>query len=262
MSGFDPERRRFLRVSAGAGGALVVSAALPGSTARSAAATDAADVTLLPSAMLRIGPERIVVRIPHSEMGQGVMTSLAMLIAEELEIELADLAIEMAPAERAYDHPSFRLQATGGSTSVRGRFQQLREAGALGRELLVAAAARRWSVSPGECRAERGAVIHPQTGERVPYLSLAAEAATLPLPRHVPLKPRAQDKQVELGSRTLTQLEILRAHLLNGISAPPDDVLKRVARVERLPELLHLPQIAERLDPANQRAGLVAQRRG
>ncbi len=194
---FDPGRRRFLQASAGAGGALIVSAALPPRAARGAAAR--ADATFLPSAMLRIGPERIVVHIPHSEMGQGVMTSLAMLIAEELEIDLADLAVEMAPADRAYDHPMFRLQATGGSTSVRGRFEQLREAGALGREQRVAAAARRWSLQAAECRAERGAVVHPQTGERVSYLDLAAEAAKLPLPRRVELKPRAQQRL--LGTR-------------------------------------------------------------
>jgi isoquinoline 1-oxidoreductase subunit beta len=196
--GFDPARRRFLRASAGAGGALIVSSALPPRASRAAAARDG-DVTLLPSAMLRIGPERIVVHIPHSEMGQGVMTSLAMLIAEELEVDLADLAVEMAPADRAYDHPSFRLQATGGSTSIRGRFQQLREAGALGRALLVGAAARRWSVSPDACRAERGAVVHPETGERAPYLELAAEAAKLRLPDRVELKPRAQQRL--LGTR-------------------------------------------------------------
>jgi CO/xanthine dehydrogenase Mo-binding subunit len=166
-------------------------------------------------------------------MGQGVMTSLAMLIAEELEVDLADLAVEMAPAERAFDHPNFRIQATGGSTSIRGRFEQLREVGAVGREMLIAAAARRWSVSAQECRAERGAVVKAQTGERIPYLELAAEAATLPVPRNVALKPRSEHRLIGTRQARVDVPSKVDGSAIFGLDVKRDGLL--TATVERSP---------------------------
>src|SRR5213076_3035025 len=108
-------------------------------------------------------------------------TSMPMLLAEELEVDLAQVQLEHAPADDArYAEPLFGVQETGGSTSVRGNFDPLRRAGAAARTLLVAAAA--------PCRAERGEVVHGATGRKLGYGALVNKAATLPVPRTGPLK--------------------------------------------------------------------------
>src|SRR5881409_2894209 len=129
-----------------------------------------------------------LVIVDRSEMGQGVATSLPMLLAEELEADWSKIKIEFAPADKAYTNPMFGMQGTGGSTSVRAAFTPLRKAGAAARELLVAAAAQTWNVDKAECRAEKGAVIHTRSKRRLTYGKLAAKAAALPLPHDVPLK--------------------------------------------------------------------------
>src|SRR2546427_11684215 len=122
-------------------------------------------------------------------MGQGVTTSLPMLLAEELEADWSKVMIESAPADKAYVNPMlFGMQGTGGSTSVRAAFTPLRKAGAAAREMLVSAAAKTWGVDKAACRAEKGAVIHTPSNRRLSFGTLAAKAATVPLPHDVPLK--------------------------------------------------------------------------
>ncbi|MDQ7782580.1 MAG: molybdopterin-dependent oxidoreductase [Desulfomonilaceae bacterium] len=123
----------------------------------------------------------------HSEMGQGVYTSLPMLVAEELECDWTRVTVEPAPVDPAYNHALWGLQATGGSTSVLSEWDRLRMAGAAVREMLVAAAAETWNVNKASCRAEKGRVIH-ESGKSLTYGQLAEKAANGPVPREVRLK--------------------------------------------------------------------------
>ena len=122
-------------------------------------------------------------------MGQGTYTSMAMLIAEELEVDLSDVHVEHAPPDdQLYGNPLVGLQFTGGSTSVRAFFEPLRRAGATARSMLISAAAETWQVDASTCRAEKGAVIHDATGRALDYGELVDKAATLPVPENVALK--------------------------------------------------------------------------
>src|SRR5205814_3078849 len=105
----------------------------------------------------------------RSEMGQGVTTSLPMLLAEELEADWSKVRIESAPADKAYTNPMFGMQGTGGSTSVRAAYTPLRKAGAAAREMLLSAAAETWGVDRVDCRTERGVVIHTASKRRLTY---------------------------------------------------------------------------------------------
>ena len=137
-----------------------------------------------PNAFVRIGRDgRITLIMSQVEMGQGTYTSMPMLIAEELEVDLDQVHLEHAPPDdRLYANPLVGFQVTGGSTSVRAFWKPLREAGAAARMLLVEAAAQTWGVEPSSCRAETGYVIHNATGRRLDYGALAERAATLPVP--------------------------------------------------------------------------------
>jgi isoquinoline 1-oxidoreductase beta subunit len=176
------ERRAFLQTAGGAGAALVIGFRIPGRGEQEPS-------PFAPNAWLRISPDdSVLVIVDRSEMGQGVATSLPMLLAEELEADWSKVKIEFAPADKAYINPLFGLQGTGGSSSVRAAWTPLRKAGAAAREVLIAAAAQRWAVKTTECRAENGAVVHTKTKRRLRYGQLAARAATLPVPTDVPLK--------------------------------------------------------------------------
>src|SRR5207247_3238453 len=178
-------RREFLETATVAGAGLVIGFHIPGGARFGP--TPVAPFT--PNAWLRINPdESVLLMVDRSEMGQGVTTSLPMLLAEELEADWTKVRIEFAPAAKEYINPLFGVQGTGGSTSVRAGWMPLRKAGAAAREMLVAAAAQTWKVNKSECRAERGAVVHGPTKRRLTYGALAATAATLPVPQDVPLK--------------------------------------------------------------------------
>jgi len=121
-------------------------------------------------------------------MGQGVLTGLAMLVAEELDADWDRVAVLQGPAAKAYYNSLLQAQVTGGSTSMRAGWLPMREAGATARAMLVTAAAARWGVEAGTCSTERGVVRHPSTGRELAYGELAADASALPVPRRVPLK--------------------------------------------------------------------------
>lgn len=184
-------RRTFLRASAAAGGGLLLSINLPFS-ASEAMAADSGEFA--PNAFIRIGCDgRVTFIMPQVEMGQGTYTSMSMLIAEELAIGLDHIDVAAAPADdKLYGNPLIGFQATGGSTSVRGFFIPLREAGAVARSMLVAAAAKRWQVDPANCRAEKGAVIESSGKRRLSYGELADDAAKQPMPGKVALKPASE----------------------------------------------------------------------
>src|SRR5437899_9519857 len=138
------------------------------------------------------------------EMGQGTYTSMPMLLAEELEVDLSRVQLEHGPPDDArYAEPLFGVQETGGSTSVRGNWEPLRRAGATARALLIAAAAQTWKVDPSACHAARGQVIHGPTGRSLDYGALVATAAPLPVPGHVALKDPKDFKLIGTPAKRL-----------------------------------------------------------
>ena len=194
-------RRTFLQASAAAGGGLLLSLALP---MRHAAGTPPVK-DFAPNAFVRIGSDgRVTLIMTQVEMGQGTYTSMPMLIAEELEVDLDQVHLEHAPPDDAlYANPLVGFQVTGGSTSVRAFWKPLREAGAAARMLLVEAAAQTWGVEPSSCRAETGYVIHNATGRRFDYGALAERAATLPVPAKIVLKDPKDFKLIGTPAKRL-----------------------------------------------------------
>ena len=174
-------RRRFLISGAAAGGGLLLAWHIDARPRATAAATPA---VFAPNAFIRIGTDgRVTMIIGQVEMGQGMYTSMPMLIAEELEVGLDQVRVEHAPPDdKLYVNPLFGFQATGGSTSVKGLYLPMRQAGATARTMLIAAAAKQWNVDPATCRAERGAVIHTVTRQRVGYGAVASAAAAATAP--------------------------------------------------------------------------------
>ena len=177
------DRRGFLKVAAALGGGLVIDLALP-PTLRPARAAVASSPGFAPNAFIRIDRQGVVTLVmPMVEMGQGTYTALPMLLAEELEVGLDQVRLEHAPPNDAlYANRVLHIQTTGLSTSIRAFWMPLRQAGAIGRTLLIAAAAKRWSVDPGTCRAQHGVVSHPPSARRLPYGELVDAAAILPVP--------------------------------------------------------------------------------
>jgi isoquinoline 1-oxidoreductase beta subunit len=156
-----------------------------------------------PNAWLRIGADdTVLVEVDRSEMGQGVTTSLPMLLAEELEADWTTVRIEFAPADKAYFNPLFGAQGTGGSTSIRAAYTPLRQAGAAAREMLIAAAAQTWGVDRAQCRAAQGSVIHAASGRRLRYGALVAAAAALPVPAPADISLKDPKDWKILGKRT------------------------------------------------------------
>lgn len=178
---FETSRRGFM---AGSGAALVVGFTLPTMSGRALAAGEAA---FTPNAWLRITPDnRVTVVCGSSEMGQGVLTAIPQLLAEELDADWASVRVEQAPVSQAFNNPAFGMQATGGSTTVRGHWDVMRNAGATARAMLVAAAAEQWKVPAAECRTEAGHVIHGS--KKLSYGQLAEAASKQKAPEKVALK--------------------------------------------------------------------------
>jgi isoquinoline 1-oxidoreductase beta subunit len=188
----NPSRRQFLKDSAALMGGLVIGFYLPMKGGRAYAADaqpKSAKLTYPPNAFIRIAQDdSITIVVNKSEMGQGVYTSLPMLIAEELEADWSRISVESAPVAAVYNHTSFPMQMTGGSSSIPSSWEQLRRVGASGRMLLIRAAAESWGVPVSECRAENSEVFHDSSGQKASYGALADVAATLPLPDNVTLK--------------------------------------------------------------------------
>src|SRR2546422_8644578 len=183
----DLSRRTFLKAGVAAGGGFVLGFGLP---AWLGDATAAGSSTFAPNAFIRIGTDgSVTLTMPHVEMGQGRYTSIPMLIAEELEVDLKQVRLEHAPPnEKLYGNPLLGgLQATGNSNAIRAAWQPLRQAGATARTMLVAAAAKRWKVDPSSCHAERGEVVHKASARRIKYGALVGDATQMPVPDKVTL---------------------------------------------------------------------------
>jgi isoquinoline 1-oxidoreductase subunit beta len=217
-------RRRFLQTAAAAGGGLMLSLQLP-FVGSGAAAADADG--FVPNAFIRIGSDgQVVLTMPYVEMGQGTYTSIPMLIAEELEVDLLQVRLEHAPPdEKRYGNPLLGgLQATGNSNAVRAAWQPLRQAGAFARTMLIAAAAQRWSVRPASCHAEKGHVVHTSTGRRAIYGDLAADAAKVPIPEKVALKHPHEFKLIGKPVKRLDTPAKVNGTAVYGIDVRPPGV--------------------------------------
>jgi isoquinoline 1-oxidoreductase beta subunit len=179
-------RRQFIKTSALAGGGLLLACHLPFGSRDAAAAAGA---VFAPNAFLRVGTdESVTIIVNKSEMGQGVYTSLPMLVAEELCCDWKRVGFQASPVAPEYNHSQFGpIMVTGGSTSVRSEWDRLSLAGAAAREMLVSAAAQQWKVAPAACRAENG-VVHGPRGKKLSFGKLAAKAAKLPVPKEPKLK--------------------------------------------------------------------------
>ena len=193
-------RRGFLATATAAGGVFTLGWTIPGAAvAQGVAAQGVAALTPMSQGAAAVGiwvaiapDDTTIVRIARSEMGQGTMTGLAQLVADELEADWSKVRAEYVPPEA--NHASKRAwgeMLTGGSQGIRQSVDYVRRGGAAARMMLVQAAAAEWKVPVAECKAEKGAVLHAATGRSVRYGVLAAAAAKLPVPTEVPLKDPA-----------------------------------------------------------------------
>jgi isoquinoline 1-oxidoreductase beta subunit len=193
-------RRGFLKMLGAGGAGLVLGCGADPSF------PDGGDPLAGPWIWVKIGSDTaegrgdVTLVIPRAELGQGTMTGLAMLLADELDLDWARIRTEWAPPLVEYGHV-----ATSSSNAMRNLWQPLRRTGAMARALLVAAAAERWGVDPAGCRTQRGQILHPASGERLSYGRLATRAAELPLPEGVRLKRR--EDFVFIG-RSMPRLDI------------------------------------------------------
>ncbi|WP_018987908.1 xanthine dehydrogenase family protein molybdopterin-binding subunit [Aromatoleum toluclasticum] len=228
-------RRDFLKAGAG----LTLGLVLPGAhSARAAAVTEAHDgeAAFAPNAFVRIGTDnRVTVIAKHLEMGQGTYTGLATLVAEELDADWAQVAVEGAPADaKRYNNLLFgTAQGTGGSTAIANSFEQMRQAGASARAMLVQAAAARWKVPAGEIRIKSGIVSHAKSGRKASFGELSEAAAKQPVPQEVRLKdpkdftligrhvPRKDSVAKTTGRAQFTQDVKLPGMLVAVVAHPP-----------------------------------------
>jgi isoquinoline 1-oxidoreductase beta subunit len=217
-------RREFLQV----GAALTVGFSLPVRQARAQGSN-----TFAPNAWLRITPDnKVTVLCGSAEMGQGVLTAIPMLVAEELDADWKDVGVEQSPVDQAYNNPMFGMQATGGSTTVRAHWLPVRQAGAAAREMLVAAAAAQWQVEPASLRTQAGHVIGPG-GKKIAYGALVAAAATQPVPAKPTLKSGKDFKIIGKPTRRLDTPAKVNGTAKFGIDAQVEGML--VAVMARAP---------------------------
>jgi isoquinoline 1-oxidoreductase beta subunit len=161
------KRRDFLKATVTLGGGLLISAYIPQWNKTRAATLVDATHPFAPNAFVRVGTDdSITIIANHSEMGQGVYTSLPMMLAEELECDWTKVRVEPAPVDPAYNHSVFGLQMTGGSTTTTSEYDRFRKMGAMARIMLIAAAAQNWNVDAQTCHAEKGYVVHAASGRR------------------------------------------------------------------------------------------------
>src|ERR1043166_9268837 len=226
-------RRSFLRVSAGAAGGLLVSLYLDfPAFAQEPNRAQPAKV-YPPDAFVDIRPDgKILITVNRLEFGQGVQTSLPMILADEMDADWSQVIADLAPAADVYKDPVFGIQMVGGSGSIAHSFQQYRELGAKTRAMLVAAAAERWNTTPDKCRAENSVVYGPN-GKSARYAELAERAAHQTVPEKVRLKTQSEfrligkrisrlDSRAKCGGSKKFGLDlVLRGMKPGGVPPPP-----------------------------------------
>jgi isoquinoline 1-oxidoreductase beta subunit len=234
-------RRVFLQ-----GTGLLLGFALTGASTETVFAAPASQVvenevvgTFAPNGFIRINPTGAVTLVmPMAEMGQGVYTSLSMLLAEELEVKLDQIQVQHAPPNDAlYANAFLQIQTTGASSSVRAFWTPLRQAGAVGRNLLIAAAAKRWGVDPATCHAKDGVVFNASGSKHLSYGELAEAAAKLPVPLAEKVKLKDPKDFTLIGTRAKRVDSAIKVdgRVLYGIDARPPGM--KVAAVAISPVL-------------------------
>jgi isoquinoline 1-oxidoreductase beta subunit len=214
-------RRIFLKTGIAAGGGLMLGFSLPAFLNDAMAA---ASSSFAPNAFIRIGSDGSVTLImPYVEMGQGTYTSIPMLIAEELEVDLSQVRLEHAPPnEKLYGNPLLGgIQATGNSNAIRAAWEPLRQAGAAARVMLIGAAAQRWSVDPSSCHAKHGEVVHQASARKIKYGALTGDAAQMPVPEKVALKRPEEFKLIGKPAKRLDTPSKVNGTAIYGIDAQP-----------------------------------------
>ena len=226
-------RRGFLKVGI-AGGGLLLGFHVPAAR-RPAAAASATPAQGQLNSWIRIAKDgTVTIIVGQSEMGQGVMTAIPMIVADELEAEWSKVRIEQAPADPAYGDPMRGgEQSTNGSRSIRNLMPIWRKSGAAAREMLVGAAAQQWGVSPDECFAEQNVVIHRPSGRKLTYGDLAAKAAELPVPKEPKLKSPDQFRFIGKAVARLDTPEKVTGRGTYGLDVKVPGML--VAMVQRCP---------------------------
>jgi len=228
-----PGRRAFLRASAGVGGAILCGFYLP--LGRGAPAKPAAQ-RFEPNAFIRLDRQGLVTLVmPQVEMGQGIYTGLAMVLAEEMDVGADQVVLETAPPnDKLYANPIFGLQATGGSTSMRAFWMPMRKAGASARAVLVQAAASLWKADAAACRTEQGQVIHDPSGKKIAYGALIDHTAGVAAPKEPPLKAINSFKLVGQSLKRYDTPDKVNGKLQYGIDVLPPGV--RFATLALCPE--------------------------
>lgn len=249
--------RRDLMKKSLAGAGLTVFAALTPDGYRILKAEDHAKEPVQSCSLtlwVRITPDNLInVVVNKSEMGQGVYTSLPMIVADELEADWKQIRFQSAPAGDAYKDPVWNMQSTGGSTSVRHMFLPLRKAGAAAREMLRAAAAQAWGVPPGECETRKGMVRHEKSGRSLSYGQLCERASKLPVPQAPSLKKEGEFRFI---GKSLVRLDV--PEKVNGVAAFGIDTFvpgMLYAAIARPPAFGAKPKAYER-DAAERVAGV------
>ncbi|CAB3724973.1 Isoquinoline 1-oxidoreductase subunit beta [Paraburkholderia graminis C4D1M] len=238
-------RRTFLKfgmsVGAAAGGGLLLGFSLPAvsqdqKSGKSVIGGDANEApqngVFAPNAFIQIDTAgKVTLVIPKVEMGQGVYTSIPMLIAEELEVPLDTVTLDHAPPdEKLFTDPLLGGQLTGGSTSIRYAWEPMRRAGAAARTLLVSAAAQQWQVDAASCHAQAGQVIHAASNRSIGYGQLVEAAAKLPAPQNVPLKNPKDFKIIGTAVKRLDSPEKVDGTAMFGLDVRvPDMVYAAIA---------------------------------
>lgn len=215
-------RRKFLQTTSVFAGGLLIPFMVPAGAKRMgifdapAAGADGSAVAFAPNAYLRIGKDNSIhILLSHVEMGQGIWTTLPMLIADELDCDWNKIKVEHAPPGQPYVHTVYGLQITGGSSSTWSEFDRYRQAGATARTLLVAAAAQQWGIAPEACSTADGFVIAGD--KKVSYGEVADAAAKLPPPANVTLKPASEWKYIGKGRKRLDTSEKINGQAKFGM---------------------------------------------
>jgi isoquinoline 1-oxidoreductase subunit beta len=222
--GVAVSRRIFLKASVASGGGFLLGFSLPSLLTDAAAA---GSTHFEPNAFIRIEADgSVTMTMPYVEMGQGTYTSIPMLIAEELEVDLKQVRFEHAPPnEKLYGNPLLGgLQLTGNSNAVRASWLPLRQAGAAAKTMLIAAASKRWKVDSASCHAEHGEVVHKASARRVKYGALVADAAQLPVPDKVRLKSPDEFKLIGTPAKRLDAPLKVNGKAVYGIDVRPPGV--------------------------------------
>lgn len=232
MSRAELSRRDLLKRSLLAGGGLVLGVSWLRGPGQEAAAAE--DEDFRPNAFLRIAPSgEVTLLAKHDEMGQGIYTGLAIVVAEELEVDPRSIQVVPAPGDPAFKHSLYGIQVTGGSSSTYSSFKQMRVAGATARLMLVAAAAKQWGVGADECAAREGKVVHEGSGKALGYGELAVAAGKLEAPKDVPLKPANEFVRIGKPTPRLDSPAKVRGQAIFSLDQRAEGML--TAMVERAP---------------------------